>query len=197
MCHRIIIKLKSHLTLSVSLLPSSLLLVCSSVSPSIIPPSIPLSFSYSHSRCPPSSLPQSSSPYHLSLLPSPRILLPFLHFPPFLLTSFHFCLFIYPSILSFLSIFFLPDILRSSGHQSLQHRDRGGLHPRYYRVWTTTARPVQVSTTHTHTYTWKTVLVLPNKCLKHFVTHFFPVTAVLHRFVGRINVYMDNEPMAR
>lgn len=44
----------------------------------------------------------------------------------------------------------LLDILRSSGHQSLQYRTGNWLHPRYNRMWTTTAGPVQVSTTHIH-----------------------------------------------
>lgn len=34
-------------------------------------------------------------------------------------------------------------------------------------------------------------------CVKHVFSHLFPVTSSLHRFVGRINVYMDSEPVAR
>lgn len=41
----------------------------------------------------------------------------------------------------------LLDVLRGSGHQSVQHREGGRLHPRHHRVRTATARPVQVSAT--------------------------------------------------
>ena len=120
-----------------------------------------------------------------------------LSFSPFLLLSFCFCvlsalpslfppLFTHPFSASTPFIFPpLLDILRSSGHQSLQYGEGNWLHPRYYRMWTATAGPVQVSTAHIHMH----------KTKKH--THFFRITSLLHRFVGRINFYMDSEPVAR
>lgn len=83
----------------------------------------------------------------------------------------------------------LSDILCSSGHQSMPNWERGWLHPCYNRMWTTTAWPVQVSRKG------------PYSVYTHF-THssnhvLFYLISVRHRFVGRINIYMDSEPVAR
>jgi len=43
------------------------------------------------------------------------------------------------------------DVLCSSGHQSLQHREGRGLCPCHNRMWTATAWPLQVSTARTRT----------------------------------------------